>query len=103
MKIRSILSMALMTLALGLTPGKSHSESNLYGIDINHDGKISMEEWQGNQRTFEERDLNHDKFLSGDELSPGMILTPSTAAGRTVDQTLIRKKSSTQTTEQKSY
>jgi len=51
------------------------AESRLYGIDLNGDGKITMEEWQGNQRTFEEFDLNHDGILSGTELHPGMIRT----------------------------
>jgi len=62
----------LLAAGLGFM-SQSISESLLYGIDINQDGVISMEEWQGNQRTFEERDLNHDKILSGAELSSGML------------------------------
>src|SRR5215467_13653844 len=42
---------------------------------------ITMEEWQGNQRTFEERDLNHDQVLSGSELKAGMLRSVSDVMG----------------------
>ena len=75
MKIKYILIMILFTVFIIALGGSraSRAESRLYGIDMNGDGMISMEEWQGNQRTFEERDLNGDGFLSGTELSSGMI------------------------------
>jgi Ca2+-binding EF-hand superfamily protein len=82
MRVKYFLFIFLTTMALTfLGIEKSRSESLLYGIDINQDGMISMEEWQGNQRTFEERDLNHDQVLSGSELKPGMLRPISEVSG----------------------
>ena len=41
------------------------------GMDTNHDGTITREEWQGSERAFRNHDWNGDGRLSGDEVRPG--------------------------------
>ena len=50
------------------------------GMDRNHDGRITRDEWQGSDRAFRANDWNNDGVLSGDELagSPGTAATTGT-------------------------
>jgi Ca2+-binding EF-hand superfamily protein len=41
------------------------------GMDRNHDGVITRDEWRGNDRSFRNHDWNGDGRLSGDEVRPG--------------------------------
>jgi Ca2+-binding EF-hand superfamily protein len=38
-------------------------------LDANNDGKITRDEWRGNQRAFQNYDWNNDGVLSGEEVS----------------------------------
>ena len=41
------------------------------GMDRNGDGRITREEWRGNDVSFNQHDWNGDGVLSGDEVRPG--------------------------------
>jgi Ca2+-binding EF-hand superfamily protein len=41
------------------------------GMDDNNDGRITRDEWRGNDRSFRNQDWNGDGVLSGDEVRPG--------------------------------
>lgn len=57
--------------------GKGHNQSEakqemrFRGLDRNHDGIITRDEWRGNDRSFANQDWNGDGVLSGDEVRPG--------------------------------
>ena len=40
-------------------------------MDTNGDGRVTRDEWRGNDRSFDVHDWNRDGMLSGDELRPG--------------------------------
>lgn len=40
-------------------------------MDTNNDGRITRQEWRGNDRSFRNHDWNNDGVLSGDEVRPG--------------------------------
>jgi hypothetical protein len=42
-----------------------------HGLDRNHDGAITRDEWRGNDRSFSNHDWNGDGVLSGAEVRPG--------------------------------
>ena len=42
-----------------------------YGMDTNRDGRITRDEWRGNQNSFNQHDWNGDGVLSGIEVIPG--------------------------------
>lgn len=42
-------------------------------MDTNNDGRITREEWRGNDRSFRNHDWNKDGVLSGDEVRPGAV------------------------------
>jgi Ca2+-binding EF-hand superfamily protein len=42
-------------------------------MDTNNDGRITRDEWRGNDRSFRNHDWNNDGVLSGDELRPGAV------------------------------
>jgi hypothetical protein len=42
-----------------------------YGLDTNRDGRITRDEWRGNQNSFNQHDWNGDGVLSGIEVTPG--------------------------------
>jgi Ca2+-binding EF-hand superfamily protein len=41
------------------------------GMDRNNDGRITRDEWKGNDQSFRVHDWNGDGVLSGDEVRPG--------------------------------
>jgi hypothetical protein len=52
-------------------PGRQNpGEMRFKGMDGNNDGKISRDEWRGNERSFEKKDTDGDGVLSGNELLP---------------------------------
>ena len=65
---------ALCTLAL---PAISQNLQNqkeqmrFQGLDRNNDGRITRNEWRGNDQSFSNEDWNGDGVLSGDEVRPG--------------------------------
>ncbi|HKV08002.1 MAG TPA: hypothetical protein VJ725_07700, partial [Thermoanaerobaculia bacterium] len=40
-------------------------------LDRNHDGRITRDEWRGNDNSFNQHDWNGDGVLSGIEVTPG--------------------------------
>jgi hypothetical protein len=48
----------------------SPGQMRFYGMDKNKDGKITRDEWRGNDKSFHNKDKNGDGVLSGDEVSP---------------------------------
>jgi hypothetical protein len=42
-----------------------------FGLDRNHDGRITRAEWRGNDVSFRVHDWNGDGVLSGAEVRPG--------------------------------
>jgi hypothetical protein len=52
-------------------------EMRFKGMDKNNDGKISRDEWRGNERSFEKKDTDGDGVLSGNELLPAATKDPS--------------------------
>jgi hypothetical protein len=52
-------------------------EMRFKGMDRNHDGRISRDEWRGNDRSFEKKDTNGDGVLSGDEVRPASPGNPA--------------------------
>ena len=42
-------------------------------LDRNNDGRITRDEWNGNDRSFQNHDWNGDGVLSGAEVRPGGI------------------------------
>lgn len=47
------------------------SDMRFRGLDRNRDGRITRNEWRGNNRSFQRHDWNGDGVLSGDEVRPG--------------------------------
>ena len=43
-------------------------------MDTDNDGVITRAEWRGNDQSFREHDLNHDGVLSGEEVSPRVVV-----------------------------
>lgn len=48
--------------------GRLASFDQFASLDINRDGRLSVDEWHWSRRSFDERDLNRDGFLSRREL-----------------------------------
>src|SRR5262245_27843804 len=55
--------------------GRGHGEDltqmRFAGMDTNHDGRITRDEWRGNDVSFNQHDWNGDGVLSGAEVAPG--------------------------------
>jgi Ca2+-binding EF-hand superfamily protein len=49
----------------------AHAQMRFQGMDRNHDGVITRNEWRGSDQSFRTHDWNHDGVLSGDEVRPG--------------------------------
>jgi Ca2+-binding EF-hand superfamily protein len=50
------------------TATAQNRQTQVRDMDRNNDGVITRNEWRGNDRAFQARDLNKDGILSGDEL-----------------------------------
>jgi Ca2+-binding EF-hand superfamily protein len=68
---------AVMALALPCTAAAQRVEPIRFeGMDTNHDGVITRDEWRGSERSFRNHDWNGDGRLSGDEVRPGATRSP---------------------------
>src|SRR4051812_19501051 len=79
--IAAIVLCAAVTPAIALAQGNGNGRANgqnretreqmrLRAMDTDNDGVITRAEWQGDDQSFREHDLNHDGVLSGDEVNP---------------------------------
>jgi hypothetical protein len=78
-----VLTFSILALQLSLAPGavtsaeaqaaqdKPVSKYRFQALDKNRDGRITREEWDGNDRSFMNHDWNGDGVLSGNEVRPG--------------------------------
>ena len=55
----------------GGNQGEDLTRMRFYGLDTNRDGRITRDEWRGNQNSFNQHDWNGDGVLSGIEVIPG--------------------------------
>jgi EF hand domain-containing protein len=55
----------------GGNQGEDLTRMRFYGLDTNRDGRITRDEWRGNQNSFNQHDWNGDGVLSGIEVTPG--------------------------------
>ena len=51
--------------------GEDLTQMRFAGMDTNHDGRITRDEWRGNNVSFNQHDWNGDGVLSGIEVTPG--------------------------------
>jgi Ca2+-binding EF-hand superfamily protein len=72
MVMKSAILAAGLSLAL-VAPAAAQGRSNMRfsGMDTNHDGVITRDEWRGSEQSFRNHDWNGDGRLSGDEVRPG--------------------------------
>ena len=68
------LTLTLSSLALASLSFVSTADAQnmrFQGMDRNRDGRITRDEWQGSQRSFDQHDWNNDGVLSGNEVRAG--------------------------------
>lgn len=58
------------------TAGHRRPPMRFRGLDRNHDGRITRDEWRGNDVSFRVHDWNGDGVLSGEEVRPGAHRPP---------------------------
>jgi Ca2+-binding EF-hand superfamily protein len=63
-------SLALASLSL-VTTAEAQTRMRFQAMDRDNDGRISRQEWQGSQRSFDVHDWNNDGVLSGNEVLVG--------------------------------
>jgi Ca2+-binding EF-hand superfamily protein len=56
----------------GTGSGEDLTHMRFAGLDTNHDGRITRDEWRGNDNSFNQHDWNGDGVLSGIEVTPGV-------------------------------
>ena len=77
-----VLTFSLLALQLSLAPAVATSAEaqgqaqplskyRFQALDDNKDGRITRDEWDGNERSFRNHDWNGDGVLSGNEVRPG--------------------------------
>ena len=83
MSLRSlVLTFSFLALQLSLAPAAATSAEaqgqaqpvskyRFQVLDENRDGRITRDEWDGNDRSFQNHDWNRDGVLSGNEVRPG--------------------------------
>jgi len=66
--------------------GRGGNQIRFQGMDRNNDGKITRDEWNGSDQSFDVQDWNDDGELSGPEVRPGgrrtVTVEPDHAPGR---------------------
>src|SRR3990172_3147895 len=62
-------AMALPAISQNLQ--NQQEQMRFQGMDRNRDGRITRNEWRGNNQSFSNEDWNGDGVLSGDEVRPG--------------------------------
>ncbi len=73
---RALLTVSVLAVPLAYLPTPVEAQNRparmrFEAMDKNRDGKISQEEWQGTERSFDVHDWNHDGVLSGPEVRIG--------------------------------
>ena len=63
-------SLALASLSF-VSTADAQNRMRFQGMDRNGDGRITRDEWQGSQRSFDVHDWNNDGVLSGNEVREG--------------------------------
>ncbi|MFL6280803.1 MAG: EF-hand domain-containing protein [Vicinamibacterales bacterium] len=53
--------------------GQTREQMRVRAMDSDNDGVITRAEWQGDDQSFREHDLNHDGVLSGDEVNGRLV------------------------------
>src|SRR6476659_7120053 len=78
--VAAIVLSAVITPAIALAQGNGNGHANsreqmrFRGMDTDNDGVITRAEWRGDDQSFREHDLNHDGVLSGEEVSPRVVV-----------------------------
>ena len=69
----NVLAITVMLMLTGsqIANGQGQRNMRFQGMDRNNDGRITRDEWSGNERSFRAHDWNGDGVLSGDEVRPG--------------------------------
>src|SRR5262245_37569300 len=67
----SVFGAVVLALALPSAASAQNAAMRFQGMDTNHDGVITRDEWRGSDRSFRNHDWNGDGKLSGDEVRPG--------------------------------
>ena len=70
MKFPFKIGLAVVLASLG-TATHAQAQMRFQGMDRNHDGVITRDEWRGSDQAFRNEDWNGDGVLSGDEVRPG--------------------------------
>lgn len=52
-----------------LNPGETPFADLFASLDVNHDQRVTIQEWHWSRRSFESRDMNRDGVLTRDELN----------------------------------
>ena len=73
---RALITLSVLAVPLAYTPVPVEAQSRtaqirFQAMDQNRDGKISRDEWQGSDRSFQVHDWNKDGMLSGPEVRIG--------------------------------
>jgi len=73
---RALLTLSVLAVPLAYTPVTVEAQTRaaqmrFQAIDANRDGRITRDEWQGNDRSFRVQDWNGDGVLSGPEVRAG--------------------------------
>jgi len=50
------------------------------GLDKNHDGRVTRDEWKGNDKSFSNHDKNHDGVITADEATDSASAIPAPVA-----------------------
>jgi Ca2+-binding EF-hand superfamily protein len=69
MRFRALTGLTVVLLTVAAT--QAHAQNRFQGMDRNRDGKISRDEWRGNDTSFDNQDWDGNGVLSGDEIRPG--------------------------------
>jgi hypothetical protein len=91
MGFRAFAAAAFLVAGLGVAPDAQttqprsraqieaeREQARFRAMDVNNDRVITRREWQGNARSFDRHDTNHDGLLSGSEIWIPAPLKPST-------------------------
>jgi Ca2+-binding EF-hand superfamily protein len=69
----------------GQNQGSQISSMRFRRMDTNNDGKVTRDEWRGNQQRFQNYDWNNDGVLSGEEVSVNGVRRGNNARNDEVD------------------
>jgi hypothetical protein len=78
-RLKTGLAVAVLSVAAAT---QAQAQMRFQGMDRNHDGVITRDEWRGSDKSFRNQDWNGDNVLSGDEVRPGARKPPTSDARR---------------------